>query len=110
MHEEGCSAHAGTSHGAQSRTGAAAGSDAAVEALRALTLLVTTSLSDASLPPKVLQGLRTQQQPLAGSPEPKTQDAGAAGSDSAALSSLRRMAAGELEASQAAAKSAPASE
>ena len=98
VHEEGCSAHAGTSHGAQGRTGAATGSDAAVEALRGMTVLVTRTLADSDLAPGVLQGLAAKKEPVAAF-RSHQDDAGAgdtaadtAADSAAAFAALRRMA------------------
>lgn len=110
VYEESCSAHAGTSHGAQSRTGAAAGSDAVVEALSALTLLVTTTLSDASLGPEVLEGLEAQRQPAAGGVGPVADTSSSHVGEASALSALRRMAMQDVRAPQETVIPAPAGE
>ncbi len=89
LHEGGCSAAAGTSH--QSRTGAAAGSDAAVEALRGMTVLVRRTLADSELPPAVIKGLAAHWQ-LPADSRNATDFGDSTRSSTDALAALRRMA------------------
>ena len=82
------------SHGARGRTGAAVGSDAAVEALWAMTVLVTRTLADCDLPEDVVQGLAAKQQPAGGLPShlDDGETRGTEADSAAAFAALRRMA------------------